>query len=426
MHTMHPKGELMEIPEMYHIRRTFVDDSILDPESDVFEKIAACGLDIKNGDRIAVTVGSRGIADLQALVRGSVRALRDLGAKPFIIPAMGSHGGGTAEGQEEVIAGYGITEKEVGAPVISSMDVVELDAPDLENRVYMDKHAWESDGVLLINRVKPHTDFHGRWESGLLKMSVIGLGKHRLASEIHSYNIRGLKELIEPTARFLIGTGKIKGGVAVVENSYDKICLVEVAAPDNIPDTDARLLEIAREKMPRLPFSEIDVLIIDFMGKDISGCGIDTNVIGRLGIAGEEEPEEPKIGSILVTDLTDASHGNAIGVGLADVTTRRLFEKIDFNASKENVVTSSFLGRGKIPVIADTDMEGIHIALRAAGCRNIKEARICRIHSTLELSDMLVSPALRSAVAGFESTEVLMDTHALADKDGNLVKFPGS
>lgn len=410
--------------QMYHIRRKFADDSIRDPESQVIERITTAGLEIGRGDRIAITVGSRGIGDLQALAKGAVQGLKQLGAKPFIIPAMGSHGGGTADGQAEVLASYGVSESEVGAPVISSMEVVELDAPDLENRVFMDRSAWEADGVLLLNRVKPHTDFRGPWESGLVKMSVIGLGKHRLAEEIHSFGVRGLRELIEPTARFLIGTGKIKGGLAVVENAHDKPAIIEAVRPEAICDTDARLLKTAREKMPQLPFKEIDVLIIDYMGKDISGCGIDTNIIGRLGIRGEEDSGSPEIRIIVVRDLTEASHGNALGVGLADVTTRTLFEKIDMDATKANVVTSSFLDRGKIPLVADSDAEAVTVALRSAGCRNPAEARICRIRSTLELADMLVSAPLRMEAETIDDTELLSGEHPLLDKSAEFVRFP--
>ena len=415
----------MDFPSMHHIRRQFEDDSLEDVGSAVREGIAAAELSIGRGDRIAVTVGSRGIADLELIVRSAVHGLLDLGARPFIIPAMGSHGGGTAEGQEEVLASYGVTEERVGAPVVSSMDVVEIEASHLENKVFMDKHAWEADGILLINRIKPHTDFHGRSESGLLKMAVIGLGKHRLASEIHSFGIHGLKDLIEPTARVLIETGKIKGGVGVVENAHDKIAVVEVVSADAIFDTEARLLKAAREKMPKLPVSDIDLLIIDAMGKDISGSGMDTNIIGRIKIEGETEPDYPKIRSILVTDLTEASHGNAVGIGLADVITRRLFDKIDIYATNANVVTSSFLERGKIPVIASTDAEALQIALRGAGCRDSAKARICRIRSTLDLADVLVSSPLIPDLKAVESVEVLPDEYPLLETGGSLPRFPG-
>jgi len=396
----------------------FEEDAIEDIESAVFEKIGSAGLQIGKGDRIALTVGSRGIAGLDMIVRGAVRALKDAGARPFIIPAMGSHGGATAEGQEEVLASYGVTESLMGAPVISSMEVVEIPAPDLENRVFMDKHAWESDGVLLLNRVKPHTDFHGKWESGLAKMAVIGLGKHKLANEIHSFGIHGLKDLIVPTARHLIETGKIVGGIGVVENAYEKSVVVEVMPAGKIIDADARLLETARSRMPRLPAADLDLLIVDAMGKDISGTGMDTNIIGRTSIKGEADPETPNIGSIVVTDLTEASHGNALGVGLADVITQRLHDKIDFEATKANIITSSFLERGKIPIIAKTDAEAVEIALRAAGCRDPESARICRIVSTLELSEVLISSSLKPVIP--DCTQLLSGPHPLVDSSGSF------
>jgi hypothetical protein len=410
----------MILPDMYRLHQSFEKNAVDYIESTVMEMIASAGLKIGRGDRIALTVGSRGIASLEQIVRAAVRALTELDARPFIIPAMGSHGGATADGQEEVLASYGITEARMGAPVISSMEVVEIPAPDLENRVFMDRHAWESDGVLLLNRVKPHTDFHGPWESGLAKMAVIGLGKHRLADEIHSFGIRGLKELIVPTARCLIDTGKIVGGIGVVENAYEEISVVEVVPAGDVIETDARLLKTARDRMPSLPVSDIDVLVVDTMGKDISGTGMDTNIIGRTSIKGEPDLESPNIGAIVVMDLSEASHGNALGVGLSDVVTRGLYDKIDFEATKANIITSSFLDRGKIPIIAETDEEAIKIALRAAGCRDPKSARICRIISTLELSDLLVSSSLKASIP--ESAELISGPFPLLNGNGT---FPG-
>lgn len=399
----------------------FQDDAIEDIESAVFERVGTAGLPVNMGDRIAVTVGSRGIAGLDKIVRGAVRALRDAGASPFIVPAMGSHGGATAEGQEEVLASYGVTESGVGAPVVSSMEVVEIPAPDLENRVFMDRHAWESDGVLLLNRVKPHTDFHGTWESGLVKMAVIGLGKHKLANEIHSFGIRGLKELIVPTAECLVETGKIIGGIGVVENAYEKSAFVEVILAADIIESDARLLETARGLMPRLPASDLDLLIVDNMGKDISGTGMDTNIIGRTSIKGEPDPEKPEIRSIVVTNLTEPSHGNALGIGLADVTTRKLYNQIDFESTKANIITSSFLDRGKIPIIAETEAEAVEIALRAAGCRDTAAARICRIISTLEISEVLISSSLKSDIP--ERSELLSGLLPLLNGNGGFPPF---
>ncbi len=235
------------------------------------------------------------------------------------------------------------------------------------NPVFMDKNAYESDGVILINRIKPHTDYHAKYESGLVKMAVIGLGNEKQASAIHSYGVYGLSTLIPLTAKQIFSTGKILGGIALVENAYDDTMLVNVLKTDDFFEQEPVLLDIARKNMPALPVNDIDVLIIDQMGKDISGVGIDTNIIGRTKIVGQEEPENPNIKAIMVLDLTDHSHGNAIGIGLSDVITKKLYDKIDFSATYSNAVTSSFLERAKIPIVADNDKEAFEIALRSCG-----------------------------------------------------------
>ncbi len=293
-----------------------------------------------NRKNIAIAVGSRGIANIAAIVRQTVRSLRDFGLSPFITPAMGSHGGATAEGQRALLASYRITEAEMGCPIHSSMEVVELNSEGLPHSLSMDRHAFEADGIVLINRIKPHTDFHGRYESGLLKMAVIGLGKERQASAIHSFGVHGLRDLVPKAAARVLDLGKIVAGIAIVENAYDETALIEVIPANQILSREPPLLEQARKNMPRLPVEEIDVLIVDELGKNISGSGMDTNIVGRIRISGEPEPESPKIRSILVDDLTDESHGNATGLGLADVITRRFFKKIDFPVTYRNIITS--------------------------------------------------------------------------------------
>lgn len=370
---------------------------------------------LRPGARIAVAVGSRGIANLAVIVRAAVRELLSRGARPFIIPAMGSHGGATAEGQREVLAGYGITEAGVGAPVVSSLDVVDLPrAPD-GTRVYMARDAWESDGGLLVNRVKPHTDFHGPHESGLVKMSVIGLGKHAQALEIHSYGVAGLRERILPAARVVLGTGKILGGFGIVENPREETAVLRLVPGEDLVKADGDLLDRARSLQPRLPAEDLDVLLVDEMGKDVSGVGMDSNVIGRIRVPGQEEPEGPRIASIAVFDLTEASHGNALGVGLADVITRRLRDKIDLAATFENVVTSGFLERGKVPLAAETDRAAVETALRGASVRNLSRARILRIRNTLRLGEVWASDALLPELAGQEGAEVTGERAFLLD-----------
>ena len=409
---------------MFLVRQQFADDKIDDIEAAVRSALSNGQIKVPSGARIALTVGSRGIANLERIVRAVVGSLVEMGAKPFIVPAMGSHGGATAEGQLEVLASYGITEDRVGAEICSSMETVELPGPGLANRVFMDRHAYESDGVILLNRSKPHTDFHGRWESGLAKMAVIGLGKQRLADEIHSFGIRGLKDLIAPTAEFVLRSGKILGAIGVAENAFDQTMAIEAVTADRVMETDSRLLELARANMPKLPVSEIDVLVIDVMGKDKSGTGVDTNIIGRISIRGEDEPAFPNISSIVITDLSEVSHGNAIGVGLGDVITRRLHDKIDFQSTYENSITSSFLDRCKIPLVAETDADALAVALRSAGCRTLRDSRIVRIRSTLELSEVLVSEALRSEIEGSDRAVIGSEPLPLLLPDGSLGPFP--
>lgn len=358
------------------------------------------------GKRIAVGVGSRGIANLEAIVTALGRRLRAAGADPFVIPAMGSHGGATAEGQREVLESYGVTEARVGMPVRSSMETVEIPAPDLGHRVFMDRNAWESDGVILVGRIKVHTDYHGAFESGLIKMTVIGLGKQDQATAIHSYGVRGLREKILPTSRKIIATGKVLGGIGIVENAYDQTRVIRLVPADRFEAEEPALLELARANMPKIPVRDIDVLVVDRLGKDVSGSGMDTNIIGRIRVYGQSEPDYPNITSILVADLTPASHGNAVGVGIADVITRRLYDKIDFDAMNANVVTSSFFERGKIPVVAETDRQAFEYAVRGAALGPDRPPRTVRMLDTLHAHDLLVSEDILAEIASDPSITV--------------------
>jgi hypothetical protein len=375
------------------------------------------------GKSIAIAVGSRGVANLATIVRQTVRSLRQFGISPFVIPAMGSHGGATAEGQSELLASYNITESEIGCPVRSSMDVVELDSQGLPHPLYMDRNAFEADGVLLINRIKVHTDFHGSYESGLAKMSVIGLGKERQALVMHSFGVGGLRDLMPKAAARVLDSGKIIGGIAIVENAYDETAIIEVIPANQILPREPALLEEARKNMPRLPVDEIDVLIVDELGKNISGAGMDTNIIGRIRIPGEAEPTSPRIGAIFVNDLTAESHGNAAGLGLADVISRRFHRKIDFSVTYRNIITSSFLERGKMPVVAETAREAFAIALRACGSLAANSERIIRIRNTLHLHDICVSRSVASALQGCAHVRISKEARECFDAAGELSAF---
>lgn len=376
-----------------------------------------------SGARIGLAVGSRGVANIATVVRTAVDMLHGWGVKPFVLPAMGSHGGATAEGQRALLADYGISEDRVGCPVHSSMDVVELDRGPLPHGLFMDRYAFESDGVLLINRVKPHTDFHGRYESGLVKMAVIGLGKERQALAIHHFGAPGLRDGIPEAARQVLATGKIIAGLALIENAYDETMRAELVPADDIMTREPELLEIARQNMPALVVDSLDVLIVDRIGKDVSGTGLDTNAIGRMRIHGEAEPERPRIRMIVATDLTDASHGNATGLGLTDVITRRLFDKIDIGVTYTNTFTSGFIERGKIPLVAPTDAAAVACALRARGVVPAGSERIGRIRDTLHLDEVYLSPAACRDLLGRADVVVDPDLTPMFDVNGTLRPF---
>lgn len=358
------------------------------------EECTQSGITIPSGGRIAVAVGSRGISNLPVIVKTVVEWLKDGGAKPFIVPAMGSHGGATAEGQKEVLAAYSITEAAMGVPVESSMDVVELPSQGLPNQVYMDKKAYQAEGTVIINRVKMHTAFRGAVESGLAKMCVIGLGKHRGAQELHSYGVEGLRDLIPPSAEKVLDHGRILGGIAVGENAYEETALLRVLRPEEFAGEEPKILDWSRRHMPSLPADNLDVLVVEEFGKDISGTGMDVNIIGRMKITGVKDPEVPKIGAIVLLDLTENSHGNATGMGLADIITRRFYEKIDFQATYENVLTHCFFERGKMPVIAETEAEALDYALKYCRIKNPEKAKVLRIKNTLVLDEMWASRSL--------------------------------
>jgi hypothetical protein len=384
----------MTNPPLIQVRQEFPSSKLDDVPAAVRSSLDTCGARPARGARIAVAVGSRGIRNLAAAVAETIVWLRAQGAEPFIFPAMGSHGGATADGQERVLRGLGITAETVGAPIQSSMEVVEITPGAGPVRLFMDRMAWESDGIVLINRVKPHTSFHGSVESGLLKMAVIGVGKHDAALEIHRFGVRGLCEFLAPAWEGLQATGKFLLGIAMLENAYDETMRVQAVPARDIARIEPELLEIARANMPSLPVEEIDVLIVDEMGKDISGTGMDPNIIGRLRIAGQPEPASPRITSLIVTDVTEASKGSIYGVGLADVITRRLLSKADLDATYQNARTSTFLERAKIPYTAATPRDALEVALRACGSLPEGWERIVRIRNTLEIRDVYLSPGL--------------------------------
>jgi hypothetical protein len=410
-------------PLLFRVRRSFPHASLSDSPGSLREQLSRHRHLIRPGSSIAIAVGSRGIAQLAQLVRVTASWVTALGGRPFVVPAMGSHGGATAEGQAQILADYGVREESVGAPVRSSMDVVELPQNGCEVRIFQDRHAFESDGIIVINRIKPHTDFHGRHESGLMKMIAIGLGKRSQAVEIHRHGVRGLRDIMPDVAGRILGQSKLVLGIGIVENAYEEIADIRAIPAAEIPDQDASMLDYARKLMPELPLNEVDVLIVDRVGKDISGVGLDSNVIGRLGIRGEPDPERPRIKMIIARELTPGSHGNALGLGLADIVTRRLYESIDFESTYENLYASSFLERGKIPIIAETDAQALSFALRACAGVDASRLRVIRIRDTLRLDLFHASlPALED-IGTTKDIEILGPVKAWFDENGALVSF---
>ncbi|NOZ26942.1 MAG: DUF2088 domain-containing protein [Chloroflexi bacterium] len=399
------------LPVMYPARVQFPAPRVQDLEGAVREALRTGGIldRVQPGMRVAIGAGSRGVARLPEIVRAVVEAVRAAGAEPFVIPAMGSHGGATAEGQREVLASLGVTEATVQAPIVSSMEVVELGRLSDDVPVCMDRNAYEADGTILINRIKPHTDFRGPIESGLAKMCVIGLGKRRTAEAIHAYGPNGLRDLIPRAAPIVVERGRVLGGIATVENAYHDVADVVGVPPDEIGGSiEQALLMRAWELMPSLPFDHLDVLVIDEMGKDISGTGMDTNIIGRMLLPGVPEPDRPQVNVITLLGLTEATHGNAVGYGLADVITERCLNQIDWEITRVNALTAGILSawRGKLPWVAQDDAAAIRLALRFCGRPDPENAQMMRIRNTLALDYVWISEALVEAAREMDNVTV--------------------
>lgn len=380
--------------------------------------------EMKPGDSVAITVGSRGIANLAEIVRAIVDVLKSWKCKPFLVPAMGSHGGATAEGQVEVLAHYGITEDDIGVPIKSSMDVEEVGKTEDGLSVFVDKNALSADHIVVFNRVKPHTDFRGDVESGLLKMMTIGLGKHKGAMYYHQAAVKlSGPRVIRTVGRAVIRNCPVAFGLAVVENAYDETAIVSALLPQDIETEEGKLLTKAKEIMAKLPFQEMDLLIVDRMGKNISGTGMDTNVVGRVMNIYTPEPEWPKITRIFVRDLTEETGGNAIGIGMADFTTKRLVDKINWDATYTNAVTGLVVEKARLPVVCKNDREALETALKTVGLVSPDEAKIVWIRDTLSLEEVMISEAFLPFAKGTSNLEVRGEPKEFAfDERGDLEK----
>lgn len=414
----------MSLPKMVRVKQLFPRISFDDVREAVQSELVSIGIEsiIKSGDTIAVGAGSRGVANIAVSVKAIVDFLKDLGAKPFIFPAMGSHGGATPEGQIEVLYHYGISEKTMDVPIKSTMDTKVMGETADGLPVFLDQYAADADHVVPVNRVKSHTDFNGSIESGIMKMLAIGVGKQRGANMYHrAFFSYGFEHVIRTSAALLIDSGKVPFGLALVENAYGETALVKAILAKDILSTEQKLLAQSKEISAKLPFDTLDLLIVDWMGKNISGTGMDTNVIGRYMQNFEPEPDKPSYLRILVCDLTEESAGNATGIGLADFTTKRLVDKFDKKSTYMNCITSLGPQKSRIPFHFDSDREAITVALDTIGLRPPEDARIVRIESTLKLSQIHISESLLEPAQLMSSLEILSEPEPLGfDSNGNL------
>ena len=417
----------MALPNMTRIQQQFEAPVLTDLPAAIhteLDRINASAI-VKPGETVAVTAGSRGVANVDVAVKATIDYLKGLGAKPFVVPAMGSHGGATAEGQRSVLEHYGITEETVGAPVKATMEVVELGKTASGLPVFLDRYAAEADHVVPLNRIKAHTDFNGSIESGLMKMMVIGLGKQQGANLYHrAFFQYGFEQVITAVGGLILDTGKIAFGIGLIENAHEDTAKAVAVPAAQLLQTERELLVEAKSLMGRLPFDELDLLIIDWTGKNISGTGMDTNVIGRMMQNFEPEPAKPAILRIFVRDITEESDGNATGIGLADFTTTRLVDKIDRHATYMNGITALGPQKSKIPFYYDTDQEAIAVALDTIGLTEPEDARVIRIESTLRLTELDISEVLLEDAKLHSGLEVIGETKPLPfDDAGNLIPF---
>ena len=407
---MIPVKVIFDAPKLESIDRTIAEQF---KNSQIREKI-------KSGQTIAVGCGSRGIANIAEVAKAVVSEIKALGGKPFIFPAMASHGAATAEGQQQVLEGYGITDAYVGGPLRATMEVEVVDTLADGTRIFMDRFAAEADGVVLIGRIKPHTNFRAPIESGIVKMMTIGMGKIRGATELHYHGMEAFKELLPDAARVVMSKKPFLFGVGLVENAKEELAVIEVIPAETLFDREPQLLSRARELMSKLLFDVIDVLVIDEMGKNISGAGFDPNVTGR-NCRDTPWSGPPEIQKIVCMDLTDKTHGNATGLGATDVITMRLYQRMDIAATYANVITGAYLDGAAIPMIMNTGEEAIRLAVKTLRRVRPQDARIVHIKNTLELTEIVVSEPLTAQVEAHPQMQINGDAAPFAfGPDGSL------
>lgn len=417
-----PGLEEVKLPKMVRIRQKYDDKKIIDLKNHIekeMDKVLIQKGDF-TGKSICITAGSRGIPHLDMIIKTVVDKLKEYGANPFIIPSMGSHGGASVEGQMEILEGYGITEESMGVPIKATLDVVQIgELPD-KTPVYCDTYAHEADGIVILNKVKPHTDFRGKHESGLAKMMAIGIANHKGASMFHRMGFQSFAERIPEVCEVFLENAKLSFGVGIVQNAYDEISELEIIPTEKFLERDAALLEIAKKKIPNFKNPNIDVLIIDEIGKNISGNGHDPNITGRSNSKGFEDVVN--IQKLFIRSISKESHHNGAGIKGADITTRRCLMDVDFGATWTNVATVNILTGGSIPMYVESDLDAIKICVRTCLGIDYTQAKIVRILNTLSMNEIEVSLPYYETIKDNPEIELLSEPYEMQfDKDGFLV-----
>ncbi|GAA1373679.1 lactate racemase domain-containing protein [Peribacillus frigoritolerans] len=404
----------IQLPKMVQVRQKFPAPQIADVAGEVKKAIKEAGVlsRINEEDRVAIAVGSRGIADLPTLVRETVAAVKAAGGNPFIVPAMGSHGGATAEGQIDVLLQLGISEEAVGAPIRSSMEVIKLDELPNGLPVYIDKFAYESDKIIVINRIKPHTAFRGPVESGLMKMITIGLGKQKGAEAAHAYSFKYMAEHVPEMAKVSLSKASIIFGLASIENAYDEPAKIVAVPAEDLEVVEPGLLLEAKSLMPKIHFDSMDVLIVNELGKDISGDGMDPNITGNF--ATPYATGGPDVKRTVVLGLTEKTHGNANGIGMADMTTKAVMNEIKWEKGYANALTSTVTDVVKLPMFLDTQELAVKAAIKTCNAFDLNKVRIVRIKNTLEIGEIWISENMMEEALKNENIEILSDPEDLA------------
>jgi hypothetical protein len=414
------------LPRVFKIRQKIATPRLPDVEKEMNALLDGFGLSkkVKPGERIALTAGSRGIRDKAKVLKVIVTRLKALGAKPFLVPCMGSHGGATAEGQVKMLHHLGITEEYVGAPIVSSMEVKEIGRTSFGTPVLTDKNICEqADKIIVVNRIKPHTDFTHEVESGISKMMIIGMGKHKGALMAHRLTIRnGYPAIFREVLPVIRKALPFFFGVGIIENQYDQTASLHLLEPQNFYEGEKALLKRAKDIMPRLPFKQMDILVLDEIGKNISGSGMDPNVTGRLYFIGSPPLQEPKITRIFVRDLTPETEGNAIGIGYAEYTTKRLVKKIDPVPTAINAITGMGPEGARIPIAFDKDRDALQSAFDNSGVLDPKDLRLVWVKNTLELEFLWAAESMLQEVKANPSLEIVSGLQDVPfDSAGNMV-----